>query len=50
MSIGVTWLLLSVPLNLLRVYSLRLYSHNTYFYFITSKNVTYLEELYIQGK
>ena len=50
MSIGVTWLLLSVPLNLLRVYYLRLYSHNTYFYFITSKNVTYLEELYTQGK
>ena len=50
LSFGITWLLLSVPLNLLRVYSQRLYSHNTHFYFLTSKNVTHLEELYTQGK
>ncbi|XP_065888052.1 uncharacterized protein [Dysidea avara] len=46
--IGLLWLVLSVPLNILRVYSLKLLSRDTYFYYLTSYNTRYLEDLYSQ--
>ena len=48
--IGILWLMWSLPLNILRVVSLKFTSEDTYFYFLTSYSVNDLKELYGQNK
>jgi len=44
--IGISWLIFSVPLNLLRVLSLKLLHKDTYFYYITDYHKEELIDLY----
>lgn len=47
--IGLVWFLLSIPLNILRVYSLQLLSRDTYYYYLTSHSEEELIDLYNQN-
>jgi len=44
--IGIVWLILSVPLNILRVLSLKLLHKDTYFYYISDYHKEELIDLY----
>ncbi|XP_065887941.1 uncharacterized protein [Dysidea avara] len=48
-GIGVTWMMFSIIVNILRVKSLRLLEKDTYFEQLTSYNISYLKEEYGMG-
>ena len=44
--IGMVWFLLSIPLNILRIYSLKLLSEDTYYYYLSSHSKEELIDIY----
>ena len=47
--VGVVWFVLSIPLNALRVYSLKLLSRDTYYYYLSQYSKEQLIDMYNQN-